>query len=164
MAFSDALAAVALAVSVFSAWVSYKAHRETTDFGERTARLSFERERSEFLVRIDRSRKYFERTLHRINELLIEFEGQPEKVRSMLKGEIERLESDREYLKGCLRQAWALWEETYEMSQAGLAHHKPRHLSLIEEDESYASDALARADKAEEALHLAHSIANPAIG
>lgn len=161
---SDVLAAIALAVSVFSAWVSYKAHRETKDFSEQRSRLGFERERSEFLVRIGNSRKLFERAQHRINGLLSQIETQPEKVKVSLKGEIDRLESDRDYLQGCLRQARVLWDETYEMGQEGLAHHKPRHLSLIEDDETFASEALVRADQAETALNQAQFIANPVIG
>lgn len=164
MEISDVLAGIALGVSVFSAWVSYKAHRETTDLSERRSRLGFERERSQFLVRIDKSRKLFERTQHRINGILAQIESQPEEIRASLKSDIDQLASDRDYLQGCLRQAWALWDETYEMSQDGLAHHKPRHLSLIEDDELFASEALARADQAETALNQAQFIANPVIG
>jgi hypothetical protein len=164
MEVSDVLAAIALVVSIFSAWVSYKTHRETSDFSERSSRLGFERERSEFLVRIDKSRKLFERAQHRINGLLAQIEGRPEKIKAALKREIDRLESDRDYLQGCLRQAWALWDETYEIGQEGFAHHKPRHLSLIEEDETFASEALVRADQSEAALNQAQYIASRVIG
>ena len=77
---------------------------------------------------------------------------------------MDQLGADRDYLQGCLRQAWSLWDETYDMNEGGLAHHKPRHLSLIEDDETFATEALARADQAETALNRAEFLSNPVIG
>lgn len=164
MEISDVLATIALAVSIFSARVSYKAYRETTDFSERRSRLGFERDRSELLVRIDKSRKFFERTQHRINGLLAQAESLPEGIKASLKGDIDRLASSRAYLQGCLRQTWSLWDETYDMSQDGLAHHQPRFLNLLEDDDALISEALARTEQAEAALNRAQLIANSTIG
>ncbi len=38
------------------------------------------------------------------------------------------------------------------MRQSGLADHKPRFLGLIEDDEQFANDALARCDRIEETI------------
>lgn len=128
------------------------------------SRLSSARERSEFLVRIETSRKLFERTQKRISRVLTQIESQSEAVIASLKGEVEQLKTDGDYLQGCLRQASALWGETYEMNQEDLAHHKPRHLGLIEDDEAFAAKAMERAVEAETALNRAQFIAHPVVG
>ena len=76
----------------------------------------------------------------------------PEKSRASLTSEVEQLKSDLKYLEGCKRQAWSLWDETYEMNQSGLAHHKPRFLKFIEDDEQFARDAQTRCDRTEESM------------
>ena len=164
MGISDVLAATALVVSIFSAWVSYKAHRQSTEMNERESRRGFERERSEFLVRIEKSRKLFERAQSRINALLAQIDRQPEAVKMSLKREISQLKDDERYLQGCIRQSWALWDETYETSQDGIAHHKPRHLGLIEDDEVFAESALQRAEEVETAMNQALAIFHPIGG
>ena len=158
------ISAFALLVSVFSAWVSYRTHRRTVDSSERTSRLRLSREKSEFLVRIEASRKRFERARQRISWLLTQIDGQEEAVRVSLNAVKAQLASDETYLHGCIRQASALWDETYEMSQEGLAHHKPHHLALIEDDDDFAAKALDRAGEAEMALNQAQFVARPIVG
>lgn len=158
------ISAIALLVSIFSAWVSYRTHRRTIDTSERTFRLSLSREKSEFLVRIEASRKRFERARQHISGLLRLIDGQEEAVRDSLTTVEDQLKSDEAYLQGCIRQASALWDEVYEMSQEGLAHHKPRHLSLIEDDDEFAAKASDRASEAEAALNQAQFIARPIVG
>ena len=164
MEFSDVLATTALVVSVISAWLSYKAHRESTAFSERDARREFDRERSEFLIRIERSTKLFERTETRIVQVLNSIRAKPKSVQSFFNGEIDQLQADLKYLEGSLRQSRILWDENFELSHDGLAYHKARHLALLEDDEQFAADALERADKAEESLNTAIFLSNPVIG
>ncbi len=164
MEFSNILAATALFVSIISVWLSYKAHRESTLFSEREARREFSRERSEFLIRIERSNKIFERTEIRIQSVLDSIESQPDKIKSSLAKQAGELRADLKYLEGCLRQSRILWDENFDMTHDGLAHHKARHLALLEDDEEFAEQALARADKAEESLSTYLSINDPIIG
>ena len=164
MEFSDVLATIALVVSIVAAWHSYKAHRESVAFSERETRREFSRERSEFLIRIERSTKLFERAENRIATVLSAIESQPDRIASSLSAQTDELRSDLKYLEGCLRQSRILWDENYDMSHDGLAHHKPRHLALLEDDEEFAAQALARADKAEETLSTNLFISNPIIG
>ncbi|GEM_PF-3125700 len=44
------------------------------------------------------------------------------------------------------------------MGQSGMAHHKPRLLGLIEDDEQFADGALARCERIEEAITQAGKI------
>ncbi len=153
MGITDVIAATALVVSILSVWVSYIAHRQSIEMNQRGSRHSFARERSEFLVRIEKSHTLFESTQSRINLLLAQVDSHPEAVKMALKKEISQLRDDDRYLRGCLCQAKALWNETYEAGQYGLAYHKPRHLNLIEDDEAYANRALQRAEGAETAIY-----------
>jgi hypothetical protein len=50
------------------------------------------------------------------------------------------------------------------MSHDGFAHHKPRHLALLEDDDKFAQEAMRRADSVEESLNLSSYLANPVIG
>ncbi|MCF7223417.1 hypothetical protein [Marilutibacter chinensis] len=142
----------ALAISLLSGWISYRAHRHSVRVGEEESRLAFSREKSEFLVRIDKARATFDRLGDRLEGLLNAMDRASDKSRASLTDEAEQLKSDLKYLEGCKRQAWSLWDETYEMNQSGLAHHKPRFLKLIEDDEQFASDAQLRCDRTEEAM------------
>ena len=161
MTVSDALAAIALLVSIASAVFSYKAHRETIRSNERESRREFNRERSEFLVRIERSQKLFDRASHRIASLLTLIDTQPNAVKSSLNNEIDQLKRDKDYLEGCMRQANSLWHENFETSHDGIAYHKPRHLDLLENDEEFAASALEHADAADVALNRALAIFQP---
>ena len=149
---SNFIAAIALVVSLLSAWISYRAYRHSVRVREEESQIAFSREKSEFLVRIDKARKCFDRLEYRIKSLLEKTDSLPENPRTSLANEISQLREDLKYLEGCQRQAWSLWDETYEMSQSGLAHHKPRFLGLIEDDERFASDAQVRCDRIEETI------------
>ena len=164
MQISDVLAAIALIVSIASAWLSYKAHRESARRTERETGRDFSRERSEFLIRIERSTKLFERVKAHIEALLGRIEREPAQVQSSLIDVVKRLNADLDYLQGCLRQSRALWDENYDMNQDGFAHHKPRHLALLEDDEKYAIEAMDRAAKAEESINMSSFLSNPVIG
>jgi hypothetical protein len=164
MGFSDVLATTALVVSIVSAWLSYKAHRESTQITEREARREFSRERAEFLIRIERSTKLFERVEARIRTLLAGIESGSVAGQSPTGEMAQQLKADLSYLQGCLRQSRSLWDENYEMSHDGLAHHKPRHLALLEDDENFAHQAMDRAAKAEESLNMSAFLSNPVVG
>ncbi len=164
MEFSEVLATIALVVSMGSAWLSYRAHRESTDFTEREARREFSRERSEFLIRIERSTKLFERAQTRIEALLVRIESESASTQSSIDEMAQELRSDLEHLQRCLRQSRALWDENFDMSQDGFAHHKPRHLALLEDDDRFAQEAMRRADRVEESLDLSDFLRTPVIG
>jgi hypothetical protein len=164
MEFSDVLATIALIVSMGSAWLSYRAHRESTEFTEREARREFSRERSEFLIRIERSTKLFERAQARIEAILARIESESASAQSSVDEMVQQLKSDLEHLQGCLRQSRSLWDENFDMSHDGFAHHKPRHLALLEDDDRFAQEAMRRADRAEESLGLSNFLGNPVIG
>lgn len=163
MEFSDILASTALVISIVSAWLSHKAHRESTQFSESEARREFVRERSEFLIRIERSTKLFERSEERIKSLLASFEKHPKSAVSCLDETVKQLKDDLDYLQGCLRQSRSLWEENFEISHNGLALHKAQHMALLEEDEKFAAEAMKRADLAEESVNTSLFLRNPIV-
>lgn len=146
MTASDLIAIIALAVSILSAWTSFAAYRHTVRVREAESRLALSRERSEFLVRIDKARGTFDRLQTQLEAALSRIEAADVVLRDSLAEPAARLVADLRYLAGCQRQAWSLWEETYEMGVDGLAHHKPRFLKLIEDDEQFAQESMARCE------------------
>ena len=164
MEISDVLATIALIVSIASAWLSHKANKQATLSNEREQRRKFDRERSEFLVKIERTTKTFENAEKRISTLLGEFQKQPDSVQTSHKGDIEQLQSDLKYLEGCLRQSRTLWNENFETTHDGLAHHKARHSALLEDDADFVQEALERADKAEASLGTSLMLRSPIMG
>ena len=87
--------------------------------------------------------------------------SQPDSIRSSLDGAVEEVESDLKYMEGCLRQSRTLWDENYGTTPDGLAHHRARHLKLLEDDEEFAAEALERASKAEQSLNVSSFLAHP---
>lgn len=164
MKLSDILATTALIVSIVSAWLSYRAHRKSTQLTERETQREFSRERSEFLIRIERSTKLFEHFEARIVALLASIESESGAAHSSRYEVTKQLKADLSFLQGCLCQSRSIWNEVYEISQDGFAHHKPRHLALLEDDEKFALEAMTRADDAEESFNLSVSLSNPIVG
>lgn len=152
MGASEIIAVIALIVSIASAWVSYRAHRYTVRARQQEADLSFSREKSEFLVRIDKARKLFDGLEHRLKSQLKRIDGAPDAKQKTLATEAAQINSELGYLEGCQRQIWSLWHETYEMGRSGLAHHKPRFLGLIEDDERFAEKAMISCDQRDERI------------
>ncbi len=161
---SDVLATTAIIVSIVSAWLSYRAHRESTQFTERETQREFSRERSQFLIRIERSIKLFESVEARIAALLASIESESGSDQSSRDEVAKQLRADLSYLQRCLCQSRSLWNENYEMSQDGFALHKSRHLALLEDDEKFAHEAMTRADKAEESFNMSVFLNNPIVG
>ena len=164
MTLSDVLALTALVVSIVSAVFSHRAQRQATDLQLRETRREFDRERSEFLVRIEKSTRLFEKVQERISNLLSSIEQQPEDVRASIAFRVEQLKADQSYLEGCLRQSNALWQENFDMSHDGLAYHKPRHLGLLENDEEFAKTASDRVDQVTREMHQNMSLFHPLGG
>lgn len=152
MGTSNLIAATALIVSMLSAWVSYLAYRYSTHVKQEESDLALSREKSEFLVRVEKAIKTYDRLEKRLNNQLSRIDSASETVCSGLTNEIEQLMRDLKHLEGCQRQAWSLWNEACEMDQPGLAHHKPNFLGLIEDDEQFTRDAMHRCDRIDEAL------------
>ena len=155
MEFSNVIAIFALVVSVISAWISYKAHRYSIDSKRSEMHRRFAREKSEFLVRIEKAQKLFERLDYQLKVLIQKIETTSQSVKASLTEEVRQLNSDLSYLDGCRRQAWSLWEETYEMKQDGFAHHQPRFLKLIEDDEEFADKSIQKLQTIEDTLKFA---------
>ncbi|MGJ3255802.1 MAG: hypothetical protein ACFE0K_05700 [Alcanivorax sp.] len=149
---SEIIAALSFAVSLLSVGISYSAYRHSVRAGEQKSRLAFSREKSEFLVRIEKAREELDRLGERLEALLQTLNQAPDKLRALLTAEAAQAKSDRKYLEGCKRQVSSLYDETYEMTQAGLVHHKPRFLKLIEDDEQFSRDAHKRCDRIEKVI------------
>lgn len=164
MELSNVLATIALIVSIASAWLSYRANKQATLSNEREQRREFDRERSEFLIKIERTTKTFENAGKRISTLLEEFEKQPDSLQASHQGDIEQLQSDLKYLEGCLRQSRTLWDENFATTHDGLAYHKARHSALLEDDSDFVQTALERADKVEASLGTSLMFRSPIMG
>jgi len=139
-------------IPVASAWISFKAHRCTIETKVSETRRSFEREKIEFLVRIDKVQKLVEKLECQLKNLIKRIDSAPDSVRKPLNKKVAELNSDLHFLEGCRRQAWSLWDETYEMSQGGFAHHMHQFLKLIEDDEDFARQASQRLTLVEDVL------------
>ncbi|MGJ8690482.1 MAG: hypothetical protein ACSHXZ_13295 [Gammaproteobacteria bacterium] len=146
------IAGLALVVSLLSAWISYLAYLHSVQVKVEESRLVFSRERAEFLVRIDKARNCFNRLERRFMSLLERIDGLENEARESLLLEQKQLRVDLLYIEGCLRQVSSLWDETYNICQSGLAHHKPQYLKLIEEDEQFAVESNIRCDHTDEMI------------
>jgi len=132
MDITDVIAVLALVVSVAALVTSYKANQRTLDFNKSKDYREFEREKAEFIVRIEKALSKFKQLEITLAEVM--------KTDSL----VEKFKSDLKYLEGCQRQAYSLRDETYEMGQNGFAFHKPRFLKLIEEDEEFARNVMRK--------------------
>jgi hypothetical protein len=154
---SDAIAVIALAISALSAWISYMAYLHSVRAKEEGLRLTFSRQKSEFLVRIEKARKTFDALEERLKRQLTKIEAAPEEACVALATHVSALVSDLKYVERCQKQAWSLWDETYEMNQSGFAHHGPRFLGLIEDDEKFACEANSRCNSVERRMSAQRS-------
>lgn len=82
MEISDLLAVLALMISVASVFISFKAYRYTVNTNESETRQRFSRDKSEFLVRIDKAQKIFEQLENKLISLIQRVERSPESVRN----------------------------------------------------------------------------------
>lgn len=144
--YSGIVAILALLVSIMSTWIAYRAHRHSRDSRQDDLERAFSREKSEFMVRIDRSMKLFDRQERRIKSLLANIDSLPLHEQPAMAEAVARLSDDLQYLKGCQRQACLLRDEVYDLSPSGLAHHKPRFLALLEDDEEIVIEREMRSD------------------
>lgn len=144
--YSGIVAILALIVSMISTWMAYRAHRHSRDSKQDELQLAFSRERSEFMVRIDRATKFFDRHERRTKSLLAHIESLPPHEQPAMADALAQLRDDLTYLERCQRQAWSLWGEVYDLSPSGLAHHKPRFLALLEDDEKIIIERELRSD------------------
>ena len=151
MGISEAIALSALFISIISVWISYKAYLYSKKSNEAELDRNFSREKSEFLVRIEKAQKLFERFEQELAAEIERLNEEPDLVKSSLGIRTDKLISMQNSLEGCRRQALTLWEETYEMDQNGFAYHKPRFLKLIEDDEEFVKQAREELKSATEA-------------
>lgn len=104
MSSSDAIATIALVISAASGWVSYLAYRHGVRAKDEERRMAFARQKSEFLVRIDKARKTFEALEFRLTQRVAAFEA-PDGALGTVADNARRVAADLDYLKGCQRQA-----------------------------------------------------------
>ena len=114
MGISEVIAALALAVSLAALGISYSSYRHTVRVSEGQSLLAFSREKSEFLVRIDKARAELDRLGERLEGLLTALDHAPDRPQEHLSTEAGQVKSDLEYLEGCKRQVRSLYDETYE--------------------------------------------------
>lgn len=152
MSTSDYIATLALVIALLSAWISYSSHKHAVRVEEKNSALNFSREKSEFLARIDKARKCFDRLEKRLNDLIQKISCLPERKQQQLNHLASQLQDDLKFLKGCQRQAWSLWDETYEATPFFLSHQRPHFQELIESDEQFTQDAHCRCDHADKQI------------
>lgn len=143
---SDVIASLSLAISLVTACGTYLAYRKSVRERQRDFQIALSREQSELMVRIERARDLFDHVHGDLQRVISSVEGLTDAHREPLRQMLDQLLSDLRHLEGCQRQANALWHEVYDMQLTGLAHHKPRFLKLIEDDEAHAAKATARSN------------------
>ncbi len=135
---SDVIAALALLVSLGSAYVSYRAFVHSVSAHELETKLAFERDKSELLMYVEKSRSLFSIARREVEQLQFVISHEPLQVRAALATYDDLFNQFLPRLVGSERQAGLLWEEIYEWrDKSGLsafAHHTPRFRSLIEDD------------------------------
>lgn len=135
---SDAIAALALIVSMTSAYISYRAYSHSVTSHELETKLAFERDKSELLMYVEKSRSLFSSARREIEQLQFVLSHEPPEVQSALKNYDNLFREFLLRLIGSERQAGLLWEEIYEWrdksGRSAFAHHTPRYRSLIESD------------------------------
>ena len=144
--YSGIVSILALIFSMISTWIAYRAHRDSRESRQDELQLAFSRERSEFLVRIDRATKLFDHHKRRSEGLLAHIDSWPLHEQPAMADAVAQLRGELRYLEGCQRQVGSLRDEVYHLSLSGLAHHKPRFLALIEDDEKIVSERALRSE------------------
>lgn len=138
MEVSDLIAVVALAVSLWSGFISYKAFNHSVKVHELETSLAFERDKSELLMHVETSRSHFAAAQREIENVRLVLAHEPSQVQQAL-GSFQNLFT--EFLPKLVqaeRQAGILWQEIYEWrdksGRDAFAHHTPRFRSLIDND------------------------------
>ena len=135
---SDVIASLALLVSLVSAYISYKAFTHSVRAHDLETTLAFDRDKSELLVHVEKSRNLFSSARQEIERVQFVLSHEPPQVQSALKNYDNLFTEFLPRLVGAERQADLLWEEIFEWrdksGRSAFAHHTPRFRSLIEND------------------------------
>lgn len=138
MGTSDAVAALALIVSLASAYISFRAFRHSVNVHEIDSSLAFDREKSELLVQVEQSRALFSAARREIERTQFVISQEPEQVQAALSCYDSLFTEFLPKLAGAERQASLLWDEIFnwrdKAGRSALAHHASRFRSLIEDD------------------------------
>ena len=81
---SDVIAGLALAVSVASAYISYRAFTHSVGVHELESKLAFERDKSELLMHVEQSRNLFSSARREIEQLQFVLSHEPPQVQGAL--------------------------------------------------------------------------------
>ena len=135
---SDVIAIVALLVSLGSAFISYKAFHHSVSVHDLETTLAFERDKSELLMHVERSRNLFSAAKREIENAKFVLDHEPPVVQQALRSYDNLFTEFLPRLVGAERQANSLWHEIYEWrdksGRSAFAHHTPRFRSLLEDD------------------------------
>jgi len=146
MGTSDAIAALALIVSLASAYISFRAFKHSVSVHDLESSLAFDRDKSELLVQVEQSRKLFSAARREIEKTQFVLSQEPEQVRLALNYYDSLFTEFLPKLIGAERQASLLWEEIFswrdKAGRSAFVHHTPRFRSLIEDDRVVHDSAL----------------------
>lgn len=135
---TNVIAALALIVSLASAYISYKAYTHSVKSHELETTLAFERDKSELLMFVETSRSLFSSARREIEQLHFVLSHEPPQIQVALKSYDNLFTEFLPRLIGSERQASLLWQEIYEWrdksGRSAFAHHTPRYRSLIDND------------------------------
>ena len=135
---SDLIAGLALVVSLVSAYISHKAFTHSVSVHELETTLAFERDKSELLMHVEKSRNLFSSARQEVERVQFVLSHEPPQVQGALKSYDNLFTEFLPRLIGAERQAGLLWQEIYEWrdksGRSAFAHHSPRFRSLIEND------------------------------
>jgi len=145
MNYSDIISTIAILISTLALMHSYRTSRYNLHLKKSELGRQLEREKAEFIVRIEKAQIFFKKVEHqqlavleKINSTLITPQN------SLDKNKVQ-ITTDLKSLHDFQIQANSLLAETYDLNLDGLAQHKPRFLKLIEQDEKFAAKSLSRA-------------------
>jgi hypothetical protein len=135
---SDAIALLALGISVWAAVTSHRAHNHALRVHELETDLAFRREKSELLSYLEQSRNLFASARREIELARYVLDQEPLQVQAAM-GSYQSLFTEfLPNIVGAERQVNSLWSEIYEWrdqsGRSAFAHHVPRYRALVEND------------------------------
>ena len=138
MGTSDAIAVLALIVSLASAYISFRAFKHSVSVHDLESSLAFDRDKSELLMHVEQSRNLFAAARREIEQTQFVLSKEPEQVKRALSCYDNLFTEFLPKLIGAERQASSLWDEIFnwrdKSGRSAFAHHTPRFRSLIDND------------------------------
>lgn len=135
---SNVIASVALIVSTVAALISYKAYNHTVGAHELETTLAFERDKSELLSYVEKSRSLFSDARREVERAQFVLSHEPPAVQQALTSYQGLFTDFLPRLTGAERNATSLWEEIFEWrdksGRSAFAQHAPRFRASLEHD------------------------------